>query len=260
VNAMLKAMLWDVDGTLAETERDAHRVAFNQAFEALGLPWRWDEARYGELLRITGGRERLLHDMASHRDAPVPAGEREQLARELHARKRDFYTRILDERRITLRPGVAELIEEAAGEGVAQAIVTTTSASGVDALLRIAFGPQWRKRFAAVICGEDVRDKKPHPEAYERGLAQLSLQPLDCVAIEDSPGGAAAARAASVPVIVTRSHYFMHATIDGAIAIGPGLHTRDGWLPPCASSGAGRVTVDDVRHWCAQMESVSQFG
>src|SRR5512147_1875221 len=114
---MLKAILWDVDGTLAETERDAHRVAFNQAFEALGLPWRWDEARYGELLRITGGRERLLHDMASRGDAPVAVGERERLAAELHARKRDFYARVLGERRMALRPGVAELIDDASRDG-----------------------------------------------------------------------------------------------------------------------------------------------
>ena len=92
---MLKALLWDVDGTLAETERDVHRVAFNQAFEAAGLPWRWDEARYGELLRITGGRERLLHDMASHPDAPAIAAERERLAREPHARKHALQKQLL---------------------------------------------------------------------------------------------------------------------------------------------------------------------
>jgi len=257
---MLKAILWDVDGTLAETERDAHRVAFNQAFEALGLPWRWDEARYGELLRITGGRERLLHDMASRGDAPVAVGERERLAAELHERKRDFYARILGERRMALRPGVAELIDEASRDGIAQAIVTTTSRSGVDALLRLAFGASWPRRFAALVCGEDVRAKKPDPEAYERCLGLLALGPLDCVAIEDSPGGVAAARAASVPVIVTRSHYFIDATIDGAIAIGPGLHTRQGWQPRCAGPhDDSRVTLDDVRNWCEQMESVSHF-
>lgn len=258
----MKAILWDVDGTLAETERDAHRVAFNAAFEAMGLTWRWDETRYGELLRITGGRERLLHDMASRADAPVLAGERERLARELHAHKQRIYAGLVEEGRVVLRPGVAELIDEASGQGVAQAIVTTTSRIGVEALLRVAFGSGWPQRFAAIVCGEDVRDKKPLPEAYERCLGELSLGPLDAVAIEDSPGGAAAARAASVPVIVTRSHYFRHATIDGAIAIGPGFDRRDGWMPR-AAGGRGtdddRVTLDDLHHWCAQMESVSQF-
>ena len=87
----LRALLWDVDGTLAETERDGHRVAFNLAFEALGLPWRWDVARYGALLRVTGGRERLMHDMSTRTDAPPTPGERDALARALHARKNAIF-------------------------------------------------------------------------------------------------------------------------------------------------------------------------
>lgn len=258
---MLKAILWDIDGTLAETERDGHRVAFNAAFEAFGLGWHWDEARYGELLRITGGRERILHDMATRGDAPALAGERERLARELHARKNQLYARLLQTEAIALRPGVAALIDEAARAGIRQAIVTTTSRVNVDALLRLHLGAAWRDRFAAVVCGEDVGAKKPHPEAYERCLALLSIGPLEAVAIEDSPGGVAAARAASVPVVVARSHYFAAATIDGVVAIGPGLHTRAGWQPRCAgrSDDDAPVALDDLRAWCAQMESVSQF-
>lgn len=257
---MLQAILWDVDGTLAETERDAHRVAFNQAFEAFGLPWHWSVERYGELLRITGGRERILHDMAGRADAPALAGEREQLARDLHARKNTLYAGLLTSRRIALRPGVADLIDDAQRAGLRQAIVTTTSRVNVDALLRLQFGVAWHRRFAAVVCGEDVRDKKPHPEAYEACLRQLAVGPLETVAIEDSPGGVAAARAAHVPVVVTRSAYFMSATIDGAIAIGPGLHSCRGWQPRCAFAAADApVTVDHLRDWHAQMESVSQF-
>ena len=256
---MLKAILWDVDGTLAETERDVHRVAFNQAFDACGLPWRWDVDRYGELLRITGGRERLLHDMATRADAPVLAGERERLARDLHARKNALYAQLLASRQIGLRPGVRQLMDEALAAGVRQAIVTTTSGVNVDALLRLQFGAAWRERFAAVVCGEDVRDKKPHPEAYERCLHELDIGPLEAVALEDSPGGVAAARAANIPVVVPRSAYFATAPIDGAIAIGPGLHTRRGWQPRCAGTpDDAPVSLDNLRDWCAQMESVSQ--
>src|SRR5262249_30992666 len=82
----LRALIWDVDGTLAETERDGHRVAFNDAFAAANLPWRWSVERYGELLAISGGYERLLHDIAQRNDAPRAAAEREALARELHRR------------------------------------------------------------------------------------------------------------------------------------------------------------------------------
>lgn len=257
---MLKAILWDVDGTLAETERDGHRVAFNQAFEAAGLSWRWSVERYGELLQITGGRERILHDMAVRKDAPVLAGEREQLARDLHARKNALYASLLTRLQVALRPGVRGLMEQARREGLQQAIVTTTSRVNVEALLGLQFGASWRERFAAVVCGEDVRDKKPHPEAYESCLRQLAIGPLEAVAIEDSPGGVAAARAAHVPVVVARSAYFVSATIDGAIAIGPGLHTCRGWQPRCAFAGEdGPITLDHLRDWRAQMESVSQF-
>ena len=257
---MFKAILWDVDGTLAETERDGHRVAFNLAFEEFGIPWRWDERDYGELLNITGGRERLLHDMAQRGDVPAVPGERERLARAIHERKNTVYGQLMRERAIPLRAGVLELLDQCRTEGVRVAITTTTSRSNVDALLRSHFGAQWQERFAAVVCGEDVRSKKPDPEAYRQTLATLALGPLDTIAIEDSPGGVAAARAADIPVVVTRSYYFGAAPIDGAIAIGPGLHERRGWRPALPGGlEVGPVRLDDLRGWFAEMQSISQF-
>ena len=255
----LQALLWDVDGTLAETERDGHRVAFNQAFESLGLPWRWDEARYGELLAVTGGRERLMADLATRADAPPTADERDALARELHALKNGFYAELVRSARLPLRAGVAELMRECRAAGVRLAITTTTSRSNVDALLRVHLGADWRAGFAAVVCGEDVQRKKPDPEVFQRALEQLGLQPLQALALEDSPGGVAAARAAEVPVVVTRSAYFAEASVDGAIAIGPGLHTRAGWHPALRGDD-GRVGLDDLVGWHDAMEIVSQFG
>jgi HAD superfamily hydrolase (TIGR01509 family) len=257
---MLKAIIWDVDGTLAETERDGHRVAFNLAFEALGLPWRWDEARYGELLRVTGGRERILHDMASRADAPALGDERERLARALHQRKNALYGEILRQRGIPLREGVDGLMAQCRAEGVRMAVATTTSRGNVDELLTLHMGARWRERFDAVVCGEDVQHKKPDPEVYQRCLALLGVGALDAVALEDSPGGVAAARGADVPVIVTRSHYFSDAPIDGAVAIGPGLHRRDGWRPALpGAEGGGAVGLADIRHWHAQMQLVAHF-
>jgi HAD superfamily hydrolase (TIGR01509 family) len=255
---MLKAILWDVDGTLAETEREGHRVAFNAAFESMGLPWRWDEAHYGELLRITGGRERLLHDMARRTDAPVLPDERIALAAELHRRKTARFAVLMQQQPIALRDGVRELIDAARSDGLRLGVATTTSRSNVVALLGHHFGPRWTQVFEAAVCGEDVQRKKPDPEVYERCLGALAVLPNEAVALEDSPGGVAAAKAAGMPVVVTRSEYFADAPIDSAVAIGPGLHTRDGWRPAPAR-GTGGIGVDDLRHWCMQMESVSHL-
>jgi HAD superfamily hydrolase (TIGR01509 family) len=254
----LRALLWDVDGTLAETEAEGHLAAFNQAFEALGVPWRWDDAHYGALLRITGGRERLMHDMAQRSDAPHEPGGRERLARELHALKNQRYAQIMDSGALPLRPGVAELIAQAHAAGLRQAIVTTTSRSNVLAMMRQHFGSTWQQVFSVLVCGEDVQQKKPDPQAYLLALEALQLSPLQCLAIEDSPGGSAAANAAGVPVLVPRSRYFVHDTIHQAFAIGPGFHSRQGWRPALAQASQGQaVTLEDLRYWYEAAETVS---
>lgn len=255
----MKALLWDVDGTLAETERDGHRVAFNQAFEAMGLPWRWDEVHYGRLLAVAGGRERLLHDMTLRSDAPGLPQQREELAAELHRRKNRCYADIVAAGAVSLRSGVRELMADCDAAGVRQAITTTTSRSNVEALFSACFGTGWAARFAAVVCGEDTLRKKPDPEVYVQALAALKVGPLDALAVEDSPGGVAAARAADVPVLVTLSRYFADATIEGAMAIGPGLDRRQDWRP-VLDGAPGRVTLDDVLHWRALGDRVSQHG
>jgi HAD superfamily hydrolase (TIGR01509 family) len=270
----MKALLWDVDGTLAETERDGHRVAFNQAFEAMGLPWRWDEAHYGVLLAVAGGRERLLHDMTTRSDAPALPQQREDLAAELHRRKNAFYVERVAAGAVVLRPGVHALMDACDAAGIRQAITTTTSRGNVEALLQANFGPSWARRFAVLVCGEDVQRKKPDPEVYLQALRLLEIGPLDALAVEDSPGGVAAARAAFVPVVVTQSAYFATAIVEGALAIGPGLHTREGWRPELeltegradAADNAGtvdqtrsRVTLADLLHWRELGDSVSQF-
>jgi HAD superfamily hydrolase (TIGR01509 family) len=257
----LQAILWDVDGTLAETERDGHRTAFNRAFQTLGLPWRWDEQRYGELLAVTGGRERLLADMATHGDAPATADEREALARELHRRKNRFFAELVLGGQVPLRPGVRDLMDECSARGVRLGLVASTSRVNADALLQVHLGPQWPQRFAAIVCGDDVQRKKPDPEGYLSALRTLDIGPLEAVAIEDSPSGVAAARAADIPVVVPLSAYFADATIEGAVAIGPGLHTRAGWRPALRPdpAGDGPVRLDDLQHWCSEMDTVSQF-
>lgn len=256
-----KALLWDVDGVLAETERDGHRVAFNQAFVALGLPWQWSVQRYGELLTITGGRERLLHDMHTRSDAPAVPGEREALARAVHQTKNRLYADLIHAQGLPLREGVRELMEECRSRGVRMGVTTTTSKSNLDALMRTQLGAGWAAWFSVLVCGEDVARKKPDPEVYRQALQRLAIGPLEALAIEDSPGGVAAACAADVPVVVTRSVYFDQVTIEGAIAIGPGLGQRVGWRPTLVEGLiGGRVTLDDLVYWHQRMEHTSQHG
>lgn len=251
----VRALLWDVDGTLAETERDGHRVAFNRAFEAAGLDWHWDIERYGELLAVAGGVERVLLDLSTRADAPPALDARTALARDLHRRKNALYAEIVSAGRIPLREGVREMIDEARARDLPMGIVSTTSRANVEALLGLHLGADWQRGFAAIVCGEDVGAKKPDPEAYRRAVAQLDIDARDAVAIEDSPLGATAARAAGVPVVIARSVYFPATAVPGALAHGPGLHTRNRWRPVPKDRGErGKqcITLDDLVAWHAK--------
>lgn len=222
---MLRALIWDVDGTVAETERDGHRVAFNRAFEAFGVAWHWDVATYGALLHVTGGRERLLRGMEVQADAPTTAEAREVLARQLHRRKNEIYAQRVAAGGLDARPGVRRLMDECAREGVAMAIATTTSRSNVDALFASLFGAHWQQRFAAVVCAEDAPAKKPDPLVYRIALQRLGVAPADAFALEDSPNGLRAALAAGICCGITRSAYFADSRFDGAAWVRDDLDT-----------------------------------
>ena len=222
---MLQALLWDVDGTVAETERDGHRIAFNQAFDALGLPWRWGVAEYGGLLQVAGGRERLLHDMARRADAPAGEPARDALARELHRRKNAAYVELVRQGGIVPRPGVLRLVDECRRAGVRLAVASTTSRCNVAALFTAVWGAGWPDIFTTVVCAEDAPLKKPHPQVYLLALQHLGLAPQKAVAIEDSPAGLQAARAAGLACGVTRSAYFAHADFSGAAWVRDDLET-----------------------------------
>lgn len=213
---MLRALIWDVDGTVAETERDGHRIAFNRAFAEAGLPWHWDVTDYGPLLEVTGGRERILAYLAGRDDVALQAADREALARRLHPRKNAFYAEQVACGEIGARPGVRRLMQQCRDEGVALAIATTTSRANVDALFVSLLGADWEKAFGAVVCAEDAPHKKPHPQAYELALQRLGVAADEAFALEDSPNGLAAARAAGIRCGITRSAYFAQARFDGA--------------------------------------------
>src|SRR6202790_1000322 len=215
---LIKSILCDVDGTLAETERDGHIKAFNQAFEALGLPWRWSERRYGELLAVAGGRERLLHDMQSQCPALTHPRERQALAERVHHLKNELYARIVAGGELPLREGVRELLDDCERARVRLGIVTTTSFSNVEVLLKTHLGKDWESKFATVVCAEQAPKKKPHPQAYLLALDALKLRAHEAVALEDAEAGVAAAKGAGVPVIVTRSHFFAQSKSEGVLA------------------------------------------
>ncbi len=197
--APIRALLWDVDGTLAETELEGHRRAFNRAFAEEGLAWRWDGETYLRLLRISGGRERMR---AFGREVGQAIGE-SQIER-LQSRKQTHYEQLVRSGDVGLRPGVRRLIQETHAAGLPQAIVTTSGRASVQALAEGA-AAGLAGAFAFWICGEDVERKKPDPQGYERAIARLGVQPDDVLVIEDSRNGLEAAAAAGLACLVTLS-------------------------------------------------------
>ena len=211
----LKALIFDVDGTLAETE-EAHRQAFNQAFAEFGLPWTWDRELYRRLLRISGGRERMT---AHARDLGSTVAD--DLLRALHKRKTELYTGRVAAGEVPLRPGVERLLAEARAAGLLLAIATTTSRANVDALLDGTTGGRGHAWFATIACAEDAPVKKPDPAVYTLVVGRLGLRPDECLALEDSSNGVRAASAAGVPVVVSESVYTAGDDFSGALAVYP---------------------------------------
>ena len=202
----LKALIWDVDGTLADTERDGHRVAFNAAFEEFGLDWHWSVELYGELLAVTGGKERMRHYVGQHA-INKPDAELNELIPRLHARKTEHFVRRLEDGEIGLRPGVERILAQARQEGVRLAIATTTTPANVEALLKATLGAESLAWFEVIAAGDIVPAKKPAPDIYHYALAQLALPASSCLALEDSAQGVRAARGANLPTVVTVSQY-----------------------------------------------------
>ena len=215
----LQGLLFDVDGTLADTERDGHRVAFNLAFGEADLDWQWDVALYGELLAVTGGKERMRHYLDRYRpDWPRPAGLDDLIAR-LHAAKTRHYTSLLAHGGIPLRPGVERLLREARAAGLRLAIATTTTPENVTALLAHALAPEAVNWFEVIAAGDIVPAKKPAPDIYHYALDRLQLRPVDCLAFEDSENGLRAARGAGLKTIVTINDYTRDHDFTGAAIV-----------------------------------------
>jgi HAD superfamily hydrolase (TIGR01509 family) len=247
----LNALIFDVDGTLADTERDGHRVAFNRAFAEAGLDWHWGIARYGALLAVTGGKERihryLTEDCPDLLDEP-DIGER---IRALHAAKTRHYVALLETGAIPLRPGVKRLLEESRAAGLRLAIATTTTPENVTALLRATLGEEGVGWFDVIAAGDIVPAKKPAPDIFEYALKALKLPARACLALEDSDNGVRAALGAGLAVVVTTNDYTRDQDFSGAMAVLDGF--GEPGAPVTVQEGdppeAGYVALDSLVSW-----------
>lgn len=249
--ARLQALVFDVDGTLAETE-EVHRAAFNAVFAEQGLGWHWDQPLYGRLLSVTGGKERLRYWL----EGPFGAtGSPRDLAgaalgdwiAATHKRKTALYTEMIDGHAVTLRPGVAALIEAARQEGLKLAIATTTSLPNIESLLAATLGAGWPAVFPCIAAGDMVEAKKPAPDVYRLAVEQLGLPSEACLALEDSQNGIRSARSAGLPTLITTSTYTSGESFPGALAVVVSLHEL---------AGERRGTADEGRHILRRIEEL----
>lgn len=240
----LAALIFDVDGTLAETE-ELHRRAFNEIFTSSGLSWHWDQAMYARLLEVTGGKERIAHFIAAHGGAP--ALDAAAIAT-LHRDKTARYTALVQPGGIALRPGVVRLIEEARGQGLRLAIATTTSRPNIDALLRATLSDN---PFEVIAAGDEVTAKKPAPDVYRLALSRLGLEPAMCLAIEDTLNGLLSAQGAGLRCLITTSTYGGQGPFPGALAVVS--HLGEAGAPARVLAGDGMaaplVDVAQLNRW-----------
>lgn len=223
----LRALIFDVDGTLADTERYGHRPAYNRAFDDLGADWSWSESEYGELLEIEGGQERLQHYLDFYQPDFEPADGQDEFIDAAHARKNLHYRNLLQTGAVPLRPGIRRLIAEAHADGLRLAIASSSQRANVMALLSHVLEGPAEDLFEVIVTGTEAAAKKPSADIYRRVLERLDLAANQCIAIEDSANGCRSAVAAGVTTIVTTSSYTGHHDFAGAAVVADCLGDPD---------------------------------
>ena len=201
----IKAIFFDQDGVIVDTERDGHRVAFNRAFESLGFDVHWDVPKYHQMLQIGGGKERMRHQLhAEGFGRPVSADEEEALISRLHQRKTDLFIEMIEGRQLPLRPGVHRLMHEALDRRLVLGVCTTSAERAARAILQSLLADI---RFDVVLAGDVVARKKPDPEIYLLAMEKTGVRPEQCIVIEDSSNGVKAAKDAGMNVVATVNEY-----------------------------------------------------
>lgn len=228
----MKALIFDCDGVLVDTERDGHRVAFNRAFEKMELGVVWDVPTYGKLLRIAGGKERIRHYF-DHYGWPNGTNDPDNLIKELHTLKTDLFMQIIESSELPLRSGVARIVDEAIAAGLLLAVCSTSNERAVNAVVRLLLGPDRAAHFAVVLAGDVVSKKKPDPEIYNLVKDRLGVTGSEGLVIEDSRIGLLAVKAAGMYCVITTNDY----------TVGEDFREADGVFPELGDPPAPQVTL-----------------
>jgi HAD superfamily hydrolase (TIGR01509 family) len=222
---MLKALIFDCDGVLVDTERDGHRVGFNRAFAAFGIDAEWSVELYAKLLQVAGGKERMrayFDEFGWPEDKVAEHGGRDELIKALHAKKTEITAALVGEGGLPLRPGIVRIVDEAIAAGVRLGVCTTSNPKFIDAVLDL-FGSDRKAKFEFVHAGDCVSKKKPDPEIYELAKRSLGLPAHECMVIEDSRNGLLAAKGAGLPCTITTSTYTVDEDFSEAEIVVPEL-------------------------------------
>jgi HAD superfamily hydrolase (TIGR01509 family) len=252
---MMPALIFDCDGVLADTERDGHRVAFNQTFHELGMPIEWSEEEYGHKLQIAGGKERMASELtpefAAAKGLPTDAERRAATLADWHRRKTAIYTEMVAAGRLPTRPGIRRIITEAQDAGWRLAVASTSVEPSVLAILEQAVGADRAARFDAVLAGDVVPMKKPAPDVYLLAMERLGVRAAETLVIEDSRNGLLAAVGAGLSCVMTVNAYTEEEANDEAVLVVSSLGDPGGETTRViANRGAARpgafVTLEDL--------------
>jgi HAD superfamily hydrolase (TIGR01509 family) len=235
--AQIKALIFDQDGVIIDTERDGHRVAFNQAFEEFGYGFEWDVEKYHELLQVAGGKERMKHYLHTEGfGAKVEPEDEDQLIKDMHKFKTAKFVELIESGQLPLRPGVKRLMQEAMDLGLILGVCTTSNERSARA---VAYGILKDIKFDFVLAGDVVSRKKPDPEIYNLALERTGLKPEECIVVEDSRNGVLAAAAAGMNIIATTNIYTESEDLSDAAIIVTTLGEPDGVKGELKAGGEG---------------------